>query len=100
MTDLAKKVGEAIIKAATAPPHEAIKGTAKLSWIDPAYLGRAAIEAMREPTEAMIAAADRQRDVNKTHPRGYIDGTYFILRAAIDAALTSSPQEKRSPPDE
>lgn len=57
-------------------------------WV---YMARAAIEAMREPTEAMRMAADAARNAALTQDENDQIGA---LNAAIDAALAAALSEE------
>lgn len=53
-----------------------------------AYIARAAIQAMREPTEAMLLAGERAEELGDSP-------AYKHWRAMIDAALSPQPDTKK-----
>jgi len=62
-------------------------------------VARAAIEAMREPTETMISELHRVLDEMEVHPaaRGNSEGFRAAVAAMIDAALTPPSHEVETP---
>ncbi len=80
MTEMEERVAAAIMRAYFSRPVDEQTGI-NVSVADQADLARAAIEAMREPTEAMVSAAYFKM----------LRGRGGCWRAMIDAALGRLP---------
>lgn len=90
--DMVERVARAICVSEKMNDDDALGGW--VHWVDAA---RAAIEAMREPTEAVHAKLDEMLDtfVGPDAERRDIMGVFFIRawRAAIDASLNTGKEE-------
>lgn len=81
MSEMVERVAQELRNAA----GMAVDGPYNLSKADSEYLARAAIEAMREPTEAMIEEGSGERDE--------WPGCKIVWSCMLDAAL-STPDVK------
>jgi hypothetical protein len=97
--DMVERVARAILEAAG---DRAMGDTDDLSCVlidgdmDLIGLARAAIEAMREPTEAMLQA--QHMDAMWDEPDEGKPAAYYDWRAMIDAALPKTPQTAEADP--
>lgn len=85
MSEMIERVARAICRAGMSGPKDHLNKQENLNWRKFEIEARAAIEAMREPTNAMVEASNREWDGRMSHRSS---GAW---QAMIDAALSPSP---------